>query len=169
MTEPIAAPIGVFKCGPSGAGNGDFIPIDGGQGWIRRDILQRNHIFFALMFNETAPFRKESVIIDLIFDGDQRFIVHDPHLKTKELVTDNPQRVGDWFCPADLPRYTAFSRVGKHKLTVKVAPRPAPAEGTASATQDLGKRDFSPEAGGMVDTYEWEVKPSDTPFPQEQE
>lgn len=169
MTEPIAAPIGVFKCGPSGAGNGDFIPIDGGLDWIRRDILQRNHIFFGLMFNETAPARRESVIIDLIFDGDQRFIVHDPHLKSLELVTDNPKYVGEWYCPAELPRYTAFSRVGKHKLTVKVAPRIPPAPGTTSSTQTLDPRDFSEAAGGVIDTYEWEIKSSDTPFPQEQE
>ena len=165
MVEPIAAPIGVFKSGPSGAGNGDFVPIDGGQGWIRRDILQRNHILFGLMFNESAPTRnKESVIIDLIFDGDKSRIVHDPQLKTSELVTDNPAHAGEWYCPAELPRYVAFSAPGIHKLTVMVAPRPAPVAGTTNPPT-LIPRDFSVAAGGVVDTYTWEIKPSDYPMP----
>ena len=159
MTEPIAAPTGVFKYE-----NGQFAPIDGGQGWIRRDILQHGHIFFGLEFNEAAAVSKDSVIIDLVFDGDQRFIVHDPHIKTSQLVTNNPGP-GDWICPAELPRYVGFSAPKVHTLTVKVAPRPAPAAGTTSADQTLAPRDFSPEAGGVVDTYTWEIKPSDYPMP----
>ena len=127
--------------------------------------MQRNNILFALLFNDTAPVRKDSVIIDLIFDGDKQNIVHDPHLKEAELVTDNPGQAGMWFCPARLPRYVGFSTVGMHKLTVMVAPRPAPAPGTTSANQTLPPRDFSAAAGGVVDTYTWECKISDTPMP----
>ena len=163
MVEPIAAPTGVYKSGPSGAGNGDFVQIDGGQGWIRRDILQRDNLCYGIQFND--PARKESVIIDLIFDGDKKNIVHDPHLKAQEFVTDNPAQAGIKFYPAVLPRYVGFSTPTVHNMTVMVAPRPAPEAGTTGATQTLPARDFSAAAGGVVDTYEWECKPSITPMP----
>jgi hypothetical protein len=63
------------------------------------------------------------------------------------------------------PNYSKYCRSGKHTVVIKVAPRQAPAAGTASATQKLAARDFSEDAGGIVKTFEFMIYPESTPLP----
>jgi hypothetical protein len=153
MVNPIATPIGLFMAGYSGAG-GDYIPLKA----IYREIFQRlpNGIIFGLKIatGPTAP-TKDSMIIDVIFDNEPDATIRDPHIV--EQVTDYPiqqaQRGIVWFGAARPPGYTRYSRTGPHTVTVKVAPRPAP-----TGTTDLPPRDFSPEAGGRIAEYRFEIK-----------
>jgi len=143
--------------GYSGAG-GDYIPLKA----INREIFQRlpNGIIFGLRIatGATAP-TKDSMIIDVIFDSKEESTLRDPHIV--EQVTDYPvdqaTRGIVWFGTAKPPGYTQYSKYGKHTVTVKVAPRGAPLAGTASADQVLAARDFSPEAGGQITEFSFEI------------
>lgn len=155
---PIASPIGLFMAGYSGAG-GDYVPLKA----INREIFQRlpNGIIFGLKIeNGQATPTKDSMIIDVIFDNGQESILRDPHII--EQVTDYPvdqaTRGIVWFGVAKPPGYTQYSKYGKHNVLVKVAPRGAPLPGTASADQILEARDFSPEAGGRIAEFSFEIK-----------
>ena len=158
MVNPIATPIGLFMAGYSGAG-GDYIPLKA----IYREIFQRlpNGIIFGLKIatGPTAP-TKDSMIIDVIFDNEKETTLRDPHII--EQVTDYPVDQANrgivWFGTAKPPGYTQYSKYGKHTVTVKVAPRGAPLPGTASADQILAARDFSPEAGGQIAEFSFEIK-----------
>lgn len=215
--EWIAKPIGLFKAGKSGAG-GEFRPIT--PAGIRQDIFKRlpEGMIYGLEINKGAGAPKaDSMIIDVIFDN--KVTISDPQLDhTVRQVTDYPIDVANkglvWFCPAEVPGYTAFSRVGPHTMTIKVAPRTAPVQGGSvvfvppgtmkqvttvvttvipavynpctgalvakehtvysqttaevpvdptidyvgySVTQELGVRDFSPEAGGMTATFTFNI------------
>jgi hypothetical protein len=168
MTEvkpPIAHPIGLFMAGPEGAG-GEYIPLKR----MRRDIFQRlpEGIVYGLAINADADAPKQdSMIIDIIFDA--AITLHDPQKDhTIEQVADYPidqaTRGIVWFCPVRPPRYTRYSRVGKHTVTIRVAPREAPAAGTDSADQVLGARDFSEKAGGKQETFTFEIYPASEPL-----
>jgi hypothetical protein len=158
MVSPIATPIGLFMAGYSGAG-GDYLPLKA----INREIFQRlpNGILFGLKIaaGAMAP-TKDSMIIDVVFDNEQESTLRDPHIV--EQVTDYPvdqaTRGIVWFGAARPPGYTQYSKYGKHNVLVKVAPRKAPASGTASADQALAARDFSPEAGGQIAEFAFEIK-----------
>jgi len=158
MINPIAEPIGLFMAGYSGAG-GDYIPLKS----INREIFQRlpNGIIFGLKIASgiAAP-TKDSMIVDVIFDNEVESTLHDPHIV--EQVTDYPvdqaTRGIVWFGAAKPPGYTQYSKYGKHPVLVKVAPRKAPASGTASAAEVLAARDFSPEAGGRIAEFVFEIK-----------
>ena len=166
MKEPIAEPIGLFMAGYSGAG-GDYLPL----GAIHRDVFQRlpNGILFGLKIaaGEQAP-TKDSMIIDVVFDNEPDATIHDPHIV--EQVTDYPiqqaQRGIVWFGAAKPPGYSRYSKTGAHTVTVKVAPRAPPLPGTASADQVLAARDFSPEAGGRIAEYRFEIKKGPIPPPE---
>lgn len=157
MISPIATPIGLFMAGYSGAG-GDYIPLKA----INREIFQRlpNGIIFGLKIavGAMAP-TKDSMIIDVVFDNEQESTLRDPHIV--EQVTDYPvdqaTRGIVWFGAAKPPGYTQYSKYGKHNVLIKVAPRKAPAAGTASADQVLAARDFSPEAGGQVAEFSFQI------------
>lgn len=161
MKEPIAEPIGLYMAGYSGAG-GDYLPLKS----INRDIFQRlpNGILFGLKIaaGELAP-TQDSMIIDIVFDNEQDATIRDPHIV--EQVTDYPvdqaRRGIVWFGAAKPPGYTRYSRTGPHTVTVKVAPRPAP-----TGTTDLPPRDFSPEAGGRIAEYRFEIKKGPIPPPE---
>lgn len=161
MKEPIAEPIGLFMAGYSGAG-GDYLPLKS----IHRDIFQRlpNGILFGLKVaaGEQAP-TKDSMIIDVVFDNEPDATIHDPHIV--EQVTDYPvqqaQRGIVWFGAARPPGYTRYSKTGMHTVTVKVAPRAPP-----TGTTDLPPRDFSPEAGGRIAEYRFEIKKGPIPPPE---
>jgi hypothetical protein len=166
----IARPIGLFKAGPSGAG-GEFQPLDR----IRHDIFQHlpEGIVYGLAIEtaEGTP-TQDSMIIDITFDGKTTY--HDPQKDhTIQQVADYPidqaTRGLVWFCPVQPPRYTRYSRVGKHTVTIRVAPREAPAAGTDSAEQILGPRDFSEQVGGKHDTFTFEIYPESEPLPTESE
>lgn len=167
--DAIATPLGLFMAGYSGAG-GDYIPMKA----IYRDIYQRlpNGIIFGLQVNNTptAP-TKDSMIIDIIFDEEKESIIRDPHII--EQVTDYPidqaARSIVWFGVAKPPGYTRYSTYGWHTVTIKVAPRPAPLAGTASADEVLAARDFSPEAGGRIAQYRFEIKKGPIPPPEFQD
>ncbi len=165
VTNPIAEPIGLFMAGYSGAG-GDYIPLKA----IHREIFQRlpNGIIFGLKIEAgpTTP-TQDSMIIDVVFDNEVESTLHDPHII--EQVTDYPvdqaRRGIVWFGTAQPPRYTPYSRYGKHTVLVKVAPRKAPTGAT-----DLPLRDFSPEAGGRIAEFAFEIKKGPiTPPPGEGE
>jgi hypothetical protein len=161
MVEPIAKPIGLFKAGLSGAG-GQFEPLD--EKGIRHDIFQRTPVIFGLEINTSigAP-TKDSMIIDFVYDG---LCIRDPHASNPMIMsTDYPAETdrGFWYGFCQAPRYTKFSKIGKHTVTIRVAPRPAPAPGTASATQILAPRDFSPAAGGVEATFELVIYPDSQP------
>jgi hypothetical protein len=157
---PIATPIGLFMAGYSGAG-GDYIPMKA----IYRDVYQRlpNGILFGLQIatGVAAP-TKDSMIIDVIFDNEKESTLHDPHIV--EQVTDYPvdqaTRGLTWFGVAKPPGYTQYSNYGIHTVTVKVAPRIAP-----SGTDPLPPRDFSPEAGGRIAEFVFEIKKGPIPAP----
>ena len=157
---PIATPLGLFMAGYSGAG-GDYVPLKS----IYRDIYQRlpNGIIFGLWINTglTAP-TKDSMIIDVIFDGEKESTLHDPHIL--EQVTDYPidqaTRGIIWFGVAKSPGYSQYSDYGIHTVTVKVAPRVAPI-----GTDPLPPRDFSPEAGGRIAEFMFEIKKGLIPAP----
>jgi|WetSurMetagenome_2_1015567.scaffolds.fasta_scaffold348988_3 hypothetical protein len=165
MNAPIAYPIGLFMAGPDGAG-GEYQPLER----IRHDIFQRlpEGIVYGLAINAdaNAP-AQDSMIVDITFDA--RTTVHDPQKDhTIEQVADYPIDVATrgivWFCPVQPPRYTRYSRVGKHTVTVRVAPREAPAAGTGSAGQAPAPRDFSESAGGRRDTFTFEIYPAGEPL-----
>jgi hypothetical protein len=163
MIEPIATPIGLFKAGFSGAG-GQYEPMD--ENGLRRDIFMRTNVIFGLMINTSvgAPTRK-SMIIDFIYDD---FCIRDPHAsKPMIFSTDYPAQTdrGFWYGFCQVPGYSKYCRVGTHKVTIKVAPRQAPAAGTTSAHQILPPRDFSPEAGGVSETFEFKIYPASQPLP----
>jgi hypothetical protein len=223
MTERIATPIGLFKAGKSGVG-GEYRPMT--PMGIRQDFFKRlpEGIIYGLAINASATAPKaDSMIIDVIFDN--KVTLNDPQLDhTIRQVTDYPIDVVKkglvWFCPAEVPGYTTFSKVGKHTVTIKVAPRKAPVQGGSvvfvppgtmkkvttvvtttipaiydpctgalvanahtvysqttadvpvdatvdyvgySVTQDLGTRDFSPEAGGVTETFTFNIYPEDGP------
>ena len=153
MVNPIATQIGLFMAGYSGAG-GDYLPLKA----INREIFQRlpNGILFGLKIENgaTAP-TKDSMIIDVIFDGEAQSTLKDPHIV--EQVTDYPVDQANrgivWFGAAKPPGYTQFSKIGKHTVLVKVAPRKAPV-----GTADLPPRDFSPEVGGKIAEFAFEIK-----------
>ena len=152
--------------GYSGAG-GDYIPLK----VINREIFQRlpNGIIFGLKIADGAEAPKQdSMIIDVIFDNGQESTLRDPHII--EQVTDYPvdqaRRGIAWFGAAKPPGYSQYSRTGMHTVTVKVAPRGAPLPGTASADQVLAARDFSPESGGRIAEYRFEIKKGPIPPPQ---
>ena len=179
---PIARPLGLFMAGVTGAG-GEYIPL----ARIRRDIFQRlpEGIVYGLAINadKDAP-TKDSMIIDITFD--ESTTMRDPQKEhTIEQVTDYPidqtTRGIVWFCPVQPPRYTRYSKVGKHTVTIKVAPRTAPDTGQHientnddgtiigewvpnSADQVLDSRDFSDKAGGKHDTFTFEIYPASEPL-----
>jgi hypothetical protein len=163
--QPIAHPIGLFMSGPTGAG-GEYQPLER----IRHDIFQRlpEGIVYGLAINAGAGAPTAgSMIVDITFDA--RTTVHDPWKDhTVEQVADYPidqaTRGIVWFCPVRVPRYTRYSRVGKHTVTIRVAPREAPAAGTGSAGQALPPRDFSEEAGGRQETFMYEIYPANEPL-----
>jgi hypothetical protein len=186
MTEvkpPIAHPIGLFMAGPTGAG-GEYQPLER----IRHDIFQRlpEGIVYGLAINADADApTQDSMIIDITFDG--KTTVHDPQKDhTIEQVADYPidqaTRGIVWFCPVQSPGYTRYSKVGKHTVTIKVAPRDAPTTGkhlesttlddgtistdwvADSASQTLDSRDFSDAAGGKHDTFTFEIYPASDPI-----
>ena len=152
--------MGIFMAGYSGAG-GDYIPMKA----IYRDVYQRlpNGIIFALRINAgpNAP-TKDSTIIDVIFDNEKESTLHDPHII--EQVTDYPvdqaTRGIAWFGSAKPPGYTQYSEYGMHTVTVKVAPRAAP-----TGTDPLPPRDFSPEAGGRIAEFVFEIREGPIPAP----
>ena len=161
MKEPIAEIIGLFKAGMSGAG-GQFEPL--GPSGIRHDIFQSTKVIFGLAINTSigAP-TKDSMIIDFVYDG---LCIKDPHASNSmEMSTDYPVQTdrGFWYGFCQAPRYTKFSKPGKHTITIKVAPRQAPAPGTASIDQTLAPRDFSPESGGVEATFELMIYPDNMP------
>lgn len=157
MKEPIATPIGLYMAGYSGAG-GDYIPLKA----INRQIYQRlpNGILFGLKINtgSGAP-TQDSMIIDVIFDNEKESTLHDPHIiqQVTDYPVDQATRGIVWFGTAKPPGYTQYSKYGIHTVAVKVAPRTAPASGTASADQTLDARDFSPEAGGQIAEFTFEI------------
>ena len=166
MVEPIAKPIGLFKAGPSGIG-GQYEPMT--PAGIRHDLFQLlpEGIAYGLAINAgpNAP-TSESMIIDVIYD--RYFTLHDPHRDFAiEQVTDYPidqaTRGLVWFCAAPVPRYTRYSKIGKHTITIRVAPRTAPEPGTTGSTQTLGPRDFSPASGGVEATFEFTIYPDNGP------
>jgi hypothetical protein len=144
--------------GYSGAG-GDYIPLKS----IYREIFQLlpNGIIFGLQINNkaTAP-TKDSMIIDVIFDSEPDSTIHDPHII--EQVTDYPidqaTRGITWFGVAKPPGYNRYCTYGTHTVLLKVGHRPAPSPGTASADEVLAARDFSPEAGGRIAEFKFEIK-----------
>ena len=161
--EPIAEPVGLFKAGFHGAG-GQYEPMD--EQGIRRDIFQRVNCIFGLEINTSAgaPTR-DSMIIDIVYDG---FSMKDPHASRPMVFsTDYPAQTdrGFWYGFFMAPNYSKYCRSGKHTVVIKVAPRQAPAAGTASATQKLAARDFSEDAGGIVKTFEFMIYPESTPLP----
>ena len=163
MVEPIADVIGLFKAGPSGAG-GQYEPMD--EDGIRKDIFQHVNMIFGLEINTGvgAP-TKDSMIIDVVYDG---ICIKDPHAsRPMAFSTDYPSQVdrGFWYGFFRAPNYIKYSRVGKHVVTIKVAPRPAPLPGTTSATQKLLPRDFSEAAGGVVKTFEFMIYPASQQVP----
>jgi hypothetical protein len=151
--------------GVTGAG-GEYIPL----ARIRRDIFQRlpEGIVYGLAINaDTDAPKQDSMIVDITFDG--QTTVHDPQKDhTIEQVADYPidqaTRGIVWFCPVKPPGYTRYSTVGKHTVTIRVAPREAPAAGTGSAEQVLASRDFSDKAGGKHDTFTFEIYPTSEPL-----
>ena len=159
---PIASPIGLFMAGFSGVG-GDYIPLKA----IYRDAYQHlpNGIIFGLQINAgpTAP-TKDSMIIDISFTGPDgsMALIHDPHII--EQVTDYPvdqaTRGIAWFGAAKPPGYTPFSAYGIQTVQIKVAPRVAP-----TGTDPLPPRDFSPEAGGRIAEFVFEIKKGPIPAP----
>lgn len=167
--SPIATPVGIFMAGYSGAG-GDYIPLRS----ITRDIFQRlpNGVVFGLKIETgvTAP-TNDSMIIDVIFDGEKASTLQDPHIV--EQVTDYPIDVATrgltWFGVAPVPRYTQFSTYGMHSVQVKVAPRVAPPAGVAGATAVLPPRDFSTEAGGRIAEFTFEIRKGPVALSPEQQ
>ena len=166
MTERIATPIGLFKAGPSGVG-GDFEPMT--PMGIRHDFFQRlpEGIVYGLEINtaENAP-SLDTMIIDVTYDA--HFTLHDPHheysiQQVSDYPVDHAARGMVWFCGAQVPHYTRYSKVGEHTITISVAPRTAPAAGTDSAHQILSPRDFSPEAGGVTQTFKFRIYDEDGP------
>jgi hypothetical protein len=161
--EPIADPIGLFKAGAYGAG-GQYEPMD--ENGIRKDIFQRVNMIYGLEINTSikAP-TKSSMIIDIVYDG---LCIQDPHASNPMMYsTDYPAQTdrGFWYGFFRVPQYTKFFKVGKHSVTIKVAPRPAPLAGTSSANQKLLPRDFSDAAGGIVKTFEFIVYPTSQQLP----
>lgn len=163
MVEKIAEPIGLFKAGFHGAG-GQYQPMD--EDGIRRDIFQRVNMIYGLEINTSAgaPTQK-SMIIDFVYDG---LCIQDPHAsRPMAFSTDYPAQVdrGFWYGFCQAPNYSKYSRVGKHTVMIKVAPRTAPLHGTSSANQKLLPRDFSDAAGGVVKTFEFIIYPESQPLP----
>lgn len=151
--------------GYSGAG-GDYIPLKS----IYREIFQRlpNGIVFGLKIeNGAAAPTKDSMIIDVAFDGDKESTLRDPHII--EQVTDYPvdqtTRGLVWFGVAKVPGYTQYSTYGMHTVQIKVAPR-APAVSNADGTVTVAPRDFSPAAGGQIAEFAFEIKKGPIPAPQ---
>lgn len=149
MANAIASPIGIFMAGYSGAG-GDYIPLKA----ISKEIFQRlpNGVIFGLKIEAGADApTQSSMIIDVIFDGEAG--VQDPHVV--EMVTDYPIDVANrgkvFFGVAKVPGYTRYSKLGKHNIMIKVAPRAAPENGK------VGPRDFSAEAGGRIAEYSFMI------------
>jgi hypothetical protein len=160
MTEYIAKPLGLSKAGSSGCG-GSPEPLKR----IRRDMFQRSNILYALRWNTGAgaPTR-DTCIIDLTYDG---YTMEDPHSSRPMIfLTDyagkqSPYWLGMFQAPNGSYRYSA---VGKHTVTIKVAPRVAPSPGTTSANETLPARDFSEAAGGITKTFEFEIYPTSDPL-----
>lgn len=150
MANPIATPLGIFMAGYSGAG-GDYVPLRS----INKEIFNRlpNGIVFGLKIEAGAEAPKQSsMIIDVIFDGEA--VMQDPHIV--EMVTDYPVDVANkglaFFGVAKVPGYTRYSKVGKHSVMIKVAPRVMPAAG-----EPMPPRDFSGEAGGRIAEYSFMI------------
>jgi len=147
--EPIGTIQGIFKWEAQ-----EYVVLD----TIKKTLFDRSrNIFYAINF---APgFKKiesgkdvaDSVIIDIVYDerSPSRTLITDPH-KVKggvimPYVTDYPGEVV-WLGYFEVPGYDKYLKGGEHTVTIKVAPR-------KRWFPSLRARDFSAEAGGVVQTF----------------
>ena len=165
MTNPIATPTGLYKAGPAGVG-GEYQTLDSIN--QRIFMLNQERVVYGLQFAApaTVPVNnegiKDSVIIDIVLDGDDAHTIHDPHQSYSFLFsTDYPaQQNGTWFGFFRVPNNNpSLIAPGPHQVTVKVAPRAPPLAGTSSANQVLPPRNFSPAAGGVSKTFVYFIEP----------
>ena len=164
MVSIIGTPMGLSKAGETGCG-GDFIPLKS----IRRDFFQRSNMVYAIKFvdkeNLTDEELKQSVIIDIIYDG---YSMSDPHSARPMSFVTNYQGNANkkaWFGTFKAPNAgKKYSKNGIHTVVIKVAPRKAPSVGTTSATEILPARDFSEAAGGVTKTFKFEIYPESEPI-----
>jgi hypothetical protein len=159
MTNPIATPTGLYKAGPAGVG-GEYQTLDSINQHIF--LLNQEHVVYGLQFAApaTVPTNNEgtrdSIIIDIVLDGNDAHTIHDPHQTYAFLYsTDYPsQQNGTWYGFFRVPNNNpSLIAPGPHQVTVKVAPRAPPLAGTSSANQILPPRNFSPAAGGVSKTF----------------
>ena len=128
---------------------------------IKKSIFDRTRrIFFAINFApgfkkiETGKDAADSVIIDLILDDGMKskVLIRDPQALNQGViiseVTDYPGEVV-WLGYVNVPGYAKYSNPGEHTVTIKVAPR--------KLAQYFCGRDFSPEAGGVTETFKYKI------------
>ena len=123
MASPqIAIPVGLFKSGKSGAG-GQEQPLDR----IRRDIFQLTNMKYGLQMTGAYAGQNpvNTVIIDIEYDG---YTMRDPHSsRPMSFVTNDPAKPGFWLGTFKAPNAgEQYSRIGKHKVKISVAPRVPP-------------------------------------------
>ena len=127
---------------------------------IKKSIFDRSrNIFYAINFAPNPQLVNakgvgDTVIIDIVYDGDKpsKTLIRDPH-KTKggiilPFVTDYPGEVV-WLGYFEVPGYAKYTNAGTHSVTIKVAPR--------KRLQGYRERDFTPEAGGVVERFVFEL------------
>ena len=102
MTNPIATPTGLYKASPAGVG-GEYQTLDSINQHIF--LLNQEHVVYGLQFAApaTVPTNNEgtrdSIIIDIVLDGNDAHTIHDPHQTYAFLYsTDYPsQQNGTWY------------------------------------------------------------------------
>lgn len=150
MISPIAKIAGLFKAGQSGVG-GQFQPFDKIDGYLWKTAVQCR-IVYGLIFNEMGKDilkDVDAVIIDILYDG---VCIKDPHRSNPmSFVTNYPGANGGrlWYSFFTPPSYTKYLAPGWHTVTVRVAPR--------KFAQWMRGRDFSADAGGVTQSFKFEV------------
>lgn len=148
--EPIGFIQGIFKWEEQ-----EYTRLD----TIKKSVFDRSrNIFYAVNFVSDPKMTNkgigDTVIIDIVYDGDKpsKTLITDPHKINGGIilpfVTDYPGEVV-WLGYFEVPGYKKYTKAGTHSVTIKVAPR--------KRLQGIRERDFSPEAGGVVERFVFEL------------
>jgi hypothetical protein len=150
--EPVGTIQGIFKWEAQ-----EYVTLEE----IKKSIFDRaRRIFFAVNFApgfktiESGQDVVDNVIIDIVVDEGMKSktLITDPQKKDNgvilPMVTDYPGEVV-WLGYFTVPGYSKYTTPGKHTVTVKVAPR--------KFMQKIRTRDFSPEAGGVSQMFEYTI------------
>lgn len=125
----------------------------------KEDFMRTRRIFYAINFNREDGFYDNSdiyknIIIDIVYDEGKKgnVLITDPQKTngvTLQYGTDYPGEVV-WVGYFDVPGYAKYSAIGKHTVTIKVAPR--------KWGQWARSRDFSEEVGGVTQKFTFEIE-----------